>query len=178
MGTKVDASGTPVGAPVTLVPSALANALGDSGWQYGLSSTYVAWQHGTTAEGYDLGSHVMRTDKTSHQWIGAEAWRPSVWGDLLVYQDGSLKVTDLTTDETRTIDASGDFATAGPTFAAYYKPSSSGSYLVARGYGGGHEQTLDDLSQPPFFCPAVSVSANHIAYVFEGQIHVFAWQAQ
>jgi hypothetical protein len=178
MGTKVDGSGSQLGSPVTMVPSALAFALGDSGWQYSLSGTSLAWQHGTTAEGYDVGTHVMHTDTSGHQWIGADAWRPTLWEDLLVYQDGSLKVTDLAADETRVIDPSGDFATAGPTFAAYYKPSSSGSYLVARGYGGAHEQTLDELSQPPYFCPVASVSDNYIAYAFEEQIRLFKWQPE
>ena len=43
----------------------------------------------------------MSTDGSGHQSVGAEAWRPSLWGDLLVYQDGNLKVTDLGSDDTR-----------------------------------------------------------------------------
>ncbi len=178
MATKVKESGAATGSPTTVVPAALAFALGDSGWQYSLSGSRVAWQHGTTAEGYDIGTHVIRTDKTGHQHIGADAWRPSLWGDLLVYQDGNLKVKNLATSETRVLDPSGDFAAAGPTFAAYYKPSSSGSFLVARGYTGAHEQTLDQIGQPPYFAPVISVSSRYIAYTFEEQLHLFEWQAQ
>jgi hypothetical protein len=178
MAVKVDDAGAAVGSAVTLVPSALAFALGDSGWQYSLSSTQIAWENGAAIPGYGVGVHVMQTDTSGHQSLGEEAWRPSLWGDLLVYQDGNLKATDLGTGSTGTIDPSGDFATAGPTFATYYKPSTAGSFLVVRGYTGAHEQTLGELSQPPYFCPAVSVSATHIAYAFEDTVYVFVWQAQ
>jgi hypothetical protein len=160
------------------VPSALAFTLGDSGWQYSLSSTYVAWENGATDGSLGPGTHIAGTDGSGHQSMGEEAWRPSLWNDLLVYQDGNLKVQDLTTGDIRIIDPSGDFATAGPTFAAYYKPSGSASFLVVRGYSGGHEQTLGDLNQPPYFCPLVSVSETHIAYAFDSEVHVFAWQAK
>jgi hypothetical protein len=178
MAVKVGDSGAPSGSAVTLVPSALAFALGDSGWRYSLSSTQVAWENGADIAGYGPGVHVMLTDGSDHQSLGAEAWRPSLWGDLLAFQDGSLQLHDLGTGVTRMIDPSGDFAAVGPTFAAYYKPSSSGSYLVARGYGGAHEQTLDELSQPPYFCPVISVSDHYIAYAFDEQIHLFKWQAE
>jgi hypothetical protein len=178
MYARVGESGAPVGAAGELVPSALALALGDSGWQYGLSSTRVTWEHGVTAEGYDLGTHVMRVDLGGHQSIGQDAWRPSLWNDTLVYWDGGLKMTDLTSGGTRDLDPSGDFATAGPTFAAYYRPGGVGSLLVARGYSAAHEQILDEMEQPPYFCPVISVSASHIAYVFENQVHLFEWQPQ
>jgi hypothetical protein len=178
MAVKVDDSGAAAGSAVTLVSSALAFALGDSGWQYGLSSERIAWENGATITGYGPGTHVMQTDTSGHVALGGEAWRPSLWQDLLVFQDGSLKVTDLSSDQTRTVDPSGDFATAGPTFAAYYRPGSAGSSLIVRGYDGANEQILGELTQPPYFCPAISVSATHIAYAFEGAIHVFSWQAQ
>jgi hypothetical protein len=178
VGNRVNDRGAPIGAADPLVPSALALTLGDSGWQYSLSGTRVAWENSVDNAGFGPGTHVMKTDGSGHQALGAEAWRPSLWGDLLLYQDGSLKVRDLGTGDTRTIDPSGDFATAGPSFAAYYKPGTAGSLLVVRGYGGAHEQTLGELNQPPYFCPAISVSATHIAYAFEEQIRVFAWQAQ
>ena len=54
MGIRVDGNGTPSGSAVTLVPSALAFALGDSGWQYSLSSTRLAWENGADTPGYDL----------------------------------------------------------------------------------------------------------------------------
>ncbi len=178
MAAKINGSGAATGAATTLVPAALAFALGDSSWQYSLSGSRVTWEHSTTAEGYDIGTHVMRTDKTGHRWMGEDAWRPSLWGDMLVYQDGSLQVDNLATESTRLLDPSGDFAAAGPTFAAYYKPSSSGSFLVARGYTGAHEQTLDEIGQPPYFAPIISVSPKYIAYAHEEQLHLFEWQTQ
>ncbi len=174
----IDESGAAVGTATTLVPAALAFALGDSSWQYSLSSTWMAWENGATIGSFGPGTHIVRPDGSGHQSVGEEAWRPALWGDLLVYQDGSLKVRDLIGGDIRVVDPSGDFATAGPTFAAYYKPSGSGSFLVVRGYGGSHEQTLDELGVPPYFCPLVSVSETHVAYAFENAVHVFAWQAQ
>jgi hypothetical protein len=178
MLSDIDQSGAAVGAPRTLVPTALAFTLGDSSWQYSLSPSWVTWENGTTFESFGPGTHVIHTDGSGHQSVGEEAWRPSLWGDLLVYQDGSLKVRDLTSGDIRAIDPSGDFATAGPTFAAYYRPSDTGSFLIVRGYIGSHEQTLGNLAQPPYFCPLVSVSETHIAYAFENKVHVFAWRAQ
>lgn len=178
MGMRVDDSGTPVGTAVTMVPAALAFALGDSSWQYSLSSTHLAWETHDAVGGYERGTHVMRTDLSDHDWVGPEAWRPSLWGDLLIYQDGNLKLDDPSSADTQSIDPSGDFATAGPTFAAYYIPTSSGSSLVVRGYTGQHQQTLDELSQPPYFCPPISVTDEYVAYAFEGEVHVFTWQAQ
>jgi hypothetical protein len=177
-GAKVDASGAAIGAAVTMVPAALAFALGDSSWQYSLSSTRLAWETHAAIGGYDPGTHVMRIDLSGHEWVGAEAWRPSVWGELLVYQDGSLKLDDLSSGDTQVIDPSGDFATAGPTFVAFYTPNDTGSYLIASGYTGKHEQTLGDLGAPPYFCPPISVSSEYIAYAFDDQIHLFRWQAQ
>jgi hypothetical protein len=37
---------------------------------------------------------------------------------------------------------------------------------------------LDELSQPPYFCPVISVSDHYIAYAFDEQIHLFKWQAE
>jgi hypothetical protein len=177
MYARVDDSGSPVGAMGELVPSALAFVLGDSGWQYSLSSTRVAWEHAETAEGYDVGSHVMGMDLAGHQWIGGDAWRPTLSGDVLVYWDDGLKMTDLVAGTTRDIDPSGDFATAGPTFAAYYRPSEAGSQVVARGYGGAYEQILGELALPPYWCPVISVSPHHIAFAADTVMHVFEWQA-
>jgi hypothetical protein len=174
----IDVSGEAVGTATTVVPMALAFALGDSGWQYSLSDSWVAWENGTTTGSLGPGTHIVHTDGGGHQSVGEEAWRPALWGDLLVYQDGSLKVRDLAGGDIRVIDPSGDFATAGPTFAAYYRPSDAGAFLVVRGYRGSHEQTLGELGQPPYFCPLLSVSEAHVAYAFENAVHVFAWQAQ
>jgi len=178
VGVRVDEDGAPVGSLVTMVSAALAFAMGDSSWQYSLSSGRLTWENHAEIDGYDIGTHVLRTDMSDHEWIGADSWRPTLWDDLLVYKSDDLRLYDLATGATRAIDPSGDFATAGPTFAAFYKPSSSGSYLVARGYGGMHEQILGDLSTPPYFCPPAAVATRHIAYAFDDQIHLFEWQTE
>jgi hypothetical protein len=177
MYARVDDSGSPIGTAGELVPSALAFALGDSGWQYSLSSTRVAWEHAANAEGYDLGTHVMGMDLSGHELVGGDAWRPSLWDDVLVYWDSGLKMTDLGSGGTRDIDPSGDYATAGPTFAAYYRPGGAGSYAVARGYGGAYEQTLGEQALPPYWCPVISVSEHHIAFTVENSVRLFEWQA-
>jgi hypothetical protein len=176
MYARVDDSGAPVGAAGVLVPSALAFALGDSTWQYSLSSARVAWEHGTTGEGYDVGTHLMGMDLSGHALVGADAWRPSLYSDILVYWDGSLKVSDLAGGGTHDLDPSGDFATAGPTFAAYYRPGGAGSLVVVSGYGGAHEQVLGELAMPPYWCPPISVSARHVAYAADTVAHLFEWQ--
>ena len=178
LGVRVADDGSPAGPTITMVPAALAFALGDSGWQYSLSSTRLAWENHAEIGGYGLGTHVLRTDLSGDRSVGGDVWRPTLWDELLVYKDGSLRLHDLATDVTRPIDPAGDFATAGPTFAAFYKPSSSGSYLVVRGYGGTHEQTLGELSLPPYFCPPIAVSANHVAYAFDDQVHLFEWRPE
>lgn len=178
MGIRVDDNGAPVGSAVAMVPEALAFALGDSSWQYSLSSTRLAWETHDAIGEYERGTHVIHTDLSGDVWSGSTAWRPSLWGDLLIYQDGSLKLSDLSSGDTRVITPSGDFAAAGPTFAVFYKPTSPGSALVALGYAGLHEQLLDELSQPPYFCPPISVTDEYIAYAFEDEVHVFKWQAQ
>jgi len=178
IGTSVDGDGAPVGSPLTMVSSALAFAMGDSSWQYSLSSDRLTWENHAEIDGYGIGTHVLRTDMGGHKWIGAGSWRPTLWGDLLIYKSDSLRLDDLATGATLAIDPSGDFATAGPTFAAFYKPSSSGSYLVARGYGGMHEQILGDLNAPPYFCSPVAVAAHHIAYAFDDEVHLFEWRPE
>ena len=114
----------------------------------------MAWEHGTTGEGYDVGTHLMGMDLSGHALVGADAWRPSLCGDILVYWDGSLKVTDLAGGGTHDLDPSGDFATAGPTFAAYYRPGGAGSLVVVRGYGGAHEQSLGRAGDATVLVPA------------------------
>jgi hypothetical protein len=173
---RVDENGAPAGAAGVLVDSALAFALGDSTWQYSLSSARVAWEQATTGAGYGVGTHLLGTDLSGHVLVGPSVWRPSLHGDLLVYWDNGLKVTDLAGGGTRDIDPSGDFATAGPTFAAYYRPGGAGSLAVARGYTGAYEQVLGELALPSYWCPPISVSARHIAYAVDTVAHLFEWQ--
>lgn len=174
--TRVDESGAPTGAAGTLVDSALAFALGDSSWQYSLSSNRVAWEQATTGAGYGVGSHLLGMDLSGHVLVGPSVWRPSLYEDLLVYWDNGLKVTDLAGGSTRDIDPSGDFATAGPTFAAYYRPGGPGSLAVAKGYDGAHEQVLGELALPSYWCPPISVSTHHIAYAADAAAHLFEWR--
>ena len=60
---------------------------------------------------------------------------------------------DLATGQTREIDPMGDFATAGPTYVAYYRTDQTGEVwtwdIVAKGYSGGYEQVLaEDVPGP------------------------------
>jgi hypothetical protein len=176
-GAVIDANGVPTGVMSTLVSSALAFVLGDSTWQYSLSNTRLAWETGVADGGYDVGTHVNSLSTVDHVWVGGDAWRPSLWGDTLVYWDSGLKVTDLAAAETHDVDASGDFATAGPTFAAYYRSGSGGSQIVARGYGGSYEQVLGVNPDPPYWCPVIAVSPRHIAFTIGSEVHLFEWQA-
>jgi hypothetical protein len=88
-------------------------------------------------------------------------------------QFGSTKAT--------TLDASADFATAAPTYAAFFRPKVSGSgtvwAVVARGYKGAYEQVLlDDTGSPPWLLSPVAASAHRIAFAFGGKLHLFSWQ--
>jgi hypothetical protein len=182
LGVQVDSSGVPVGEPTVLVSSATAYTLGDSFWTYSLSGTHLAWENATAVDIYDAGTYVMDLEALQPLAVGGEAWRPSVSGDTLVYYQDGLKAMDLTTRGTREIDLRGDFATAAPTFAAYFRaiesPDDYSYEIVARGYGGDYEQVLGKQSEPPWLSPFTAASDTHVAFAADGVLHLFEWQGR
>jgi hypothetical protein len=171
---QVDDSGAPTGAATEMVPMALAFALGDSGWQYSLSRTCLAWENGDAAGG-DVGTNAIEIETDSYGSIGANAWRPSLWQHTLVYYDNGLKITDLSAGGVHDFASDGDFATAGPDFAAYYRMVDGGTEIVARAYDGSYEQVLGTNPDPPWFCPPISVSPGYIAFTIGNNVHLFRW---
>ncbi|MFH0915816.1 MAG: hypothetical protein V1912_05145 [bacterium] len=170
--------------PTLLVPSAVAAIMGDSTWTYSLSEDFLAWEQAAAVGGLDTGTHVLdlMTVPGEPRSIGADAWRPSVCGDSLVYWEDGLKFLDLRTGEKREIDPKGDFATAAPTFAAYFRAIDSGDgsayQIVARGFTGAYEQVLTQQADPPWLSPFVAASAAHVAFVADGTLHVFEWKGR
>jgi hypothetical protein len=112
--------------------------------------------------------------------LGGEMWRPSIAGDKVIYTGNGLTLADLSEGRTMTIDASGDFATAAPTYAVYYRSAmrDDTSYydIVARGYKGEHEQTLGSTEEAPWLSPFLAASANHVAFITNGTVHLFEWR--
>jgi hypothetical protein len=172
--THVNDSGAPTGAVTEMVPMALAFALGDSSWQYSLSRTCLAWENGDAAGG-DVGTNVIEIDTDTYGSIGADAWRPSLWQHTLVYYDNGLKITDLSAGGVHGFAPDGDFPTAGPDFAAYYRMVDGGTEIVARAYDGSYEQVLGTNPDPPWFCPPISVSPGYIAFTIGNAVHLFRW---
>ena len=81
----------------------------------------------------------------------------------------------------KTLDPAGDYAAAAPTYAAYFRPTPAGDgtswAVVAKGYTGTYEQVLlDDTGAPPWFLPPIAVSDHHVAFAFDGTLHLFTWQ--
>ena len=179
LGVEVDAGGAPRGAPVELMPSAIAAVAGDAFFDYSLSSTHLAWEQGRAAEDLALGTHVMDLDTLQPSSVGPEAWRPSIAGGTLVYFENGLKAGDLKTGQVSEIDAQGDYASAAPTFAAYFRVSDGGGYeIVARGLTGGHEQVLGSASEPPWLSPDIAASAGYVAFIAGGAVKLFKWHGQ
>jgi hypothetical protein len=172
MLVRVDDNGVPTGAPIEQVPLALASVLGDSGWAYSLSRTCLAWENMSADAGYDEGAHVDELDTSDHAFLGPGAWRPSVWQHTVVYSDGGLKRQDLSVGGTDDFAAEGDFPTAGPDFAAFYRLTDSGSDIVVRAYDGSYEQVLGTNPDPPWFCPPISVSEHYVAFIIAGEVHL------
>ncbi len=172
---QVDSGGAPTGAVTEMVPMALAFALGDSGWQYTLSRTCLAWENADAAAGYDAGTSVIEIDTDSQASVGASAWQPSLWQHTLLYSDGGLKITDLSVGGTHDFAPEGYYPTAGPDFAVYYRMVDSGTEIVARAYDGSYEQVLGTNPDPPWFCPPISVSPGYIAFTIGSDVHLFKW---
>lgn len=170
--------------PWALVPSAVASITGDATWTYSLGTTFVAWEQAAAAGGLETGTYVQ--DVTSllakPQSIGTDAWRPSICFDNLVYRQNGLEVLDLKTGEKREIDPDGDFPTAAPTFAAYYRPVESGDgtqyEIVARGLKGNYEQVLGRQADAPWLSPSIAADGQYVAFVADGTLHIFKWQGR
>ena len=179
---EVDSGGRPVGEPTEVVSSAPAFALGDSTWVYSLSSTHLAWENAAAHNQFDAGTYVMDLATLEPQKVGGEAWRPSVAGSTVVYWENGLKAADLLTGQVQEIDRSGDFPSAAPTFAAYFRSVESandiGYEIVTRGHSGGHEQVLGRQSEPPWLSPFIGVSDTRVAFVADGVLRVFEWQGE
>ncbi|MBN1630977.1 MAG: zinc ribbon domain-containing protein [Thermoleophilia bacterium] len=177
-GVEVTTEGEPEGDPAELVYGATSYNLGDSTWAYSLSGTHLAWENATAVEGFEPGLYTMDLGRFQPTLLETEAWRPSLSGDTLVYYGDGLMARNLSTDDTWQIDPLGDFATAAPTFAAYYRAveGDETTYeIVARGYTGGNEQVLGEQYDAPWMSPFIAASANHVAFIVDGTVHLFEW---
>jgi hypothetical protein len=113
--------------------------------------------------------------------VDANAWRPSLNKGTVIFTRNGVEMARFGSDKADTIDSSGDFATAAATYAAFFRPKASGDgtawAVVARGYTGAYEQVLlDDAGQPPWLLSPIAASAHHIAFAFDGTLHLFTWQ--
>jgi hypothetical protein len=179
----VDDLGQPTGASTELVGagSAIASTVGDAGWVYSLSNGFVAWEQQTEAGAIAAGTYVMDLGQMQPWRIDGDAWRPSLYKNRVVFTRNGVEVTDFAATDAGQMDGSGDFATAGPTYAAYFKPKVSGDgtawSVVAKGYTGGHEQVLlDGTTSPPWFQAPIAASAHRVAFAVDGKLHLFSWQ--
>jgi hypothetical protein len=172
---RVDDDGAPTGAATVAVPLATAFAMGDSSWQYSLSHLMLAWENADAGAGYEAGTHVMEIELGTQGHIDDDAWRPSLWDTTLVYYKDGLWFTDLAAGGHHDLAADGDFATAGPDFAAYYRMAAGGSEIVVRAYDGSYEQVLGTNPDPPWFCPPISVSENYVAFTIGTDVYLFHW---
>jgi len=181
-GATVDEQGRPIGAAGTLVESALASILGDSGWNYSLSDAFLAWeQQGPTGSAY-TGSYMMDLGEMQPWLIASETWRPSLDKNRVVFTRNGIEVSEFASGKMQQIDPAGDFATAAPTYVAYFRPTPAGDgttwAVVARGLTGSYEQVLlKDAGSPPWFLGPIATSAHRIAFVIDGVLHLFQWQA-
>ena len=172
------------GAPVEVVPSAVAPTMGDAPWTYSVEFQYLAWEDAAAPGNPGTGTYVLDLMDLSAgpRLISADAWRPSVSGNSLVYWENGLEFLDLKTGEKREIDPDGDYPTAAPTFAAYYRTVESDDgpayQIVARGLTGGNEQVLAKQTDAPWLSPSISAGSRHIAFITDGALHVFEWQGQ
>jgi hypothetical protein len=180
-GAAVDEHGQPTGAAGILVESAIAATTGDSTWTYSLSNGFLAWEQQTSAGSVDAGSYAMDLGEMQPWLIDSEAWRPSMVKNRVVFTRNGIEYSDFAGATAQQMDPAGDFATAGPTYAAYFRPSPSGDgtawAVIARGYKGVHEQVLlDDTGDPPWFLTPIATSATHVAFTINGNLHLFTWQ--
>jgi hypothetical protein len=180
-GAVVDEHGQPTGASGTLVASAIASVIGDSTWTYSLSGPYLAWEQHSSAGALDAGSYMMDLGEMQPWLIDNEAWRPSLDNNRVVFTRNGVEVAEFAGGTTQQIDPKGDFSTAAPTYVAYFRPNPAGDgtswAVVARGLTGSYEQVLlEDAGSPPWFLAPIATSANRIAFVIDGALHLFQWQ--
>jgi hypothetical protein len=180
-GVAVDEHGQPTGAAGTLVESAIAATLGDSTWSYCLSDGFITWEQQTASGGMDAGSYAMDLEEMRPWLIDSEAWRPSMDKNRVVFTRNGVEYSNFAGASAQQLDPAGDFATAGPTYAAYFRGTPSGEEtawaVIARGYKGAHEQVLlDDTGDPPWFLTPIATSATHVAFTMNGNLHLFTWQ--
>ena len=179
---EVDPEGRPAGEAREWVSMAPAYMYGDSGWVYSLSGTHLAWENHAPHHLTDAGTSAFAFGDDAVPFkLGTESWRPSLAGEWAVYYDSTLMAMDLTTMVEQEIDPRGDYATAGPTFAAYYRMvEAADSYtyeIVARGYTGTYEQVIAETEIDPYFSAPIAASGAHIALVLDDQVRLFEWQA-
>lgn len=182
---ELDSEGYPAGQAEEWV-TAPAYMYGELGWIYSLSRTHFAWENHAPHHLIDAGSYVFEIGSEAEPVkLGNESWRPSLAGDYAVYFEGDpvgLMSMNLTTGEEQTLDPLGDFATAGPTFAAYSRMIESGdSYtyeIVAKGYTGGYEQVLAETDVDPYFLPPIAVSESRVAFLIDEQLYLYEWQGR
>lgn len=177
----LDSQGRPVDEPTRIVPSAVTYILGDAVWTYSLSRTFLAWEQGAERDGLSTGTHVLDLGTLEIQALGPDSWRPSLAEAFLVFWNDGLVRLDLDSGERSRLDPLGDFATAGPTFVAYFRPSEAsgvGYEIVARGYEGAHEQVLTEQADAPWLSAAIATSQRHVAFVTGGTLHLFEWDAE
>jgi hypothetical protein len=183
-GALLSGPGSGATEPIELAPYAVASIMGDAVWVYSLGEKYLAWEQTAANGGLEPGTYVLDLSDIAAQpgLVGTEAWRPSISGSTLVYWESGLKAFDLTSGDEWDIDPQGDFPTAGPTYAAYFRPVDSPGQttyeIVARGFRGDHEQVLAGQTDPPWFSPFIAASATHIAFVADGDLPVFEWKGQ
>jgi hypothetical protein len=180
---SVDEHGQPTGAATTLVDagSAIAAIGGDTPWVYSLSDGFLAWEQQTESGAIPAGTYVMDLGEMQPWHVDANAWRPSLNKGTVIFTRNGVEMARFGSDKADTIDSSGDFATAAATYAAFFRPKASGDgtawAVVARGYTGAYEQVLlDDAGQPPWLLSPIAASAHHIAFAFDGTLHLFTWQ--
>jgi hypothetical protein len=170
--------------PIELAPYAVASIMGDAVWAYSLGERYLAWEQAATNGGLEPGTYVLDLSDITAQpgLLGSGAWRPSIAGDIVVYWENGLRAFDLASADQWDIDPRGDFPTAGPTFAAYFRPiggTDGSTYeIVAQGFKGNHEQVLTRQADPPWLSPFIAASASHVAFVSDGGLQVFEWKGQ
>jgi hypothetical protein len=79
------------------------------------------------------------------------------------------------------LDPRGDFPTAAPTYAAYFRPVEANGQtefeIVARGYEGAYEQVLATASLDPYFLPRIGAAGRHIAFILDDTVRLFEWQS-
>jgi hypothetical protein len=180
-GVAVDRHGRPTGTARTLVESATGSSTNDSPWTYSLSAGSLAWEQQISENGIAAGSYVMDLGRMQPRLVGSEAWRPSLDGNHVVFTGHGVEYSDFATATPQQMDLAGDFATAGPTYAAYFRSTRPGDEnawaVVARGYEGAHEEVLlDDFGAPPWSLGPIATSATHVAFEKDGVLHLFTWQ--